>query len=588
MRHADVQRLRPAIRNVSIGFPDGCVVHPKSDSSGAASGVGGHATRTPARPASARPHARPGRPGAPSRAPFAQRDSSAASSTDRTHSGSPGTPGMNVTSSSGRRRMHHERVPLSDRRHVPRFVSERVPALRPGACEARCPPHVCPGTKTSRRKPAPPRRRPSRVRQSSRPLRGAARTGRGDPNSHSRRCARGLAAVRRYVRAHLHHRPSHPCADPDQAHDVVRDALVGRLRVGRRRAGRLDWVQRATCHACTDCSGLDARVRPRLRSHRGERRGSRHAKRRCSPSSPMPPAIPGFVTAACTDHGRRAPGGFVGRGARRRHQPRVATWPGCSARSSRPWPTCSTPTGPTCWRWLPRRCEATVCRISPCPWSSWTPRWRAGATSHSRRRCPRSRDAARDCTRGRSVDARRPLATFSARGDDADHTSHAESVASRAGRAVRGLGRGRRGQLRTGEDDPAVDCLSAPGEGRECVEMARVILGHAERGTPFDRMAVVMRAPELYASHLETALRRAEIPAYFGRGTRRPDPSGRAMLALSRALSKACRRVGSPSTCRWGRCRAARVPGSGSGFATRGRRESGFGLPTGVAAARRG
>lgn len=82
------------------------------------------------------------------------------------------------------------------------------------------------------------------------------------------------------------------------------------------------------------------------------------------------------------------------------------------------------------------------------------------------------------------------------------------------------------------EGDASVDTLSAPGEGRECVEVARAILAHAELGTPFDRIAVVMRAPELYASHLETALRRGGIPAWFGRGTRRPDPAGRAMLAL--------------------------------------------------------
>ncbi len=80
--------------------------------------------------------------------------------------------------------------------------------------------------------------------------------------------------------------------------------------------------------------------------------------------------------------------------------------------------------------------------------------------------------------------------------------------------------------------DDSVTFISAPGEGRECVEVVRALLTHAERGTPFDRMAIVMRAPELYASHLETALRRAGIPAYFGRGTRRPDPSGRAFLAL--------------------------------------------------------
>ncbi len=81
-------------------------------------------------------------------------------------------------------------------------------------------------------------------------------------------------------------------------------------------------------------------------------------------------------------------------------------------------------------------------------------------------------------------------------------------------------------------DDGSVESLSAPGEGRECVEVTRVLLEHAERRVPFDRMAIVMRAPELYASHMETALRRADIPAYFGRGTRRPDPAGRAFLAL--------------------------------------------------------
>lgn len=81
-------------------------------------------------------------------------------------------------------------------------------------------------------------------------------------------------------------------------------------------------------------------------------------------------------------------------------------------------------------------------------------------------------------------------------------------------------------------DDGSVDVLSAPGEGRECVEVARVLLRHAEAGVPFDRMAVVMRAPDLYASHLEVACRRASVPVYFGRGTRRPDPAGRAFLAL--------------------------------------------------------
>ncbi len=80
--------------------------------------------------------------------------------------------------------------------------------------------------------------------------------------------------------------------------------------------------------------------------------------------------------------------------------------------------------------------------------------------------------------------------------------------------------------------DRSVEVLSAPGEGRECVEVVRVLLAHAEQGLPFDRMAIALRAPELYASHLESALRRGQVPACFGRGTRRPDPAGRAFLAL--------------------------------------------------------
>ena len=80
-----------------------------------------------------------------------------------------------------------------------------------------------------------------------------------------------------------------------------------------------------------------------------------------------------------------------------------------------------------------------------------------------------------------------------------------------------------------GED---VTILSAPGESRECVELARVLLAEAARGVPFDRMAVLLRAPETYRAHLVEALRRARIPAYFAEGARLPDPSGRALLAL--------------------------------------------------------
>src|SRR5580658_6751301 len=77
-----------------------------------------------------------------------------------------------------------------------------------------------------------------------------------------------------------------------------------------------------------------------------------------------------------------------------------------------------------------------------------------------------------------------------------------------------------------------VHIFSAPGESRECVEIARLIHREAERGVVFDRIAVLLRSPLHYRAHLEEAFRRAGIPAHFARGTARPDPAGRAFLAL--------------------------------------------------------
>ncbi len=78
----------------------------------------------------------------------------------------------------------------------------------------------------------------------------------------------------------------------------------------------------------------------------------------------------------------------------------------------------------------------------------------------------------------------------------------------------------------------AVTFFSAPGEGREAVEIARSITAEAARGTPLDRMAVLLRSPGIHAGLIETALERASIGAWFARGTRVPDPAGRAFLAL--------------------------------------------------------
>jgi hypothetical protein len=83
-----------------------------------------------------------------------------------------------------------------------------------------------------------------------------------------------------------------------------------------------------------------------------------------------------------------------------------------------------------------------------------------------------------------------------------------------------------------GTPDDEVTVFSAPGGGRECAEIARRILDAARQGIPFDRIAVLLRSPEEYRSHLEEAFARAGIPAHFARGSIRPDPSGRAFYVL--------------------------------------------------------
>jgi CRISPR/Cas system-associated exonuclease Cas4 (RecB family) len=84
--------------------------------------------------------------------------------------------------------------------------------------------------------------------------------------------------------------------------------------------------------------------------------------------------------------------------------------------------------------------------------------------------------------------------------------------------------------VEAGQDE--VRFFSAPGEARECVEIARRVLQEARLGIPFDRIAILLRAPRVYSGLVETALQRAGVPAHYARGTRRPDPAGRAFLAL--------------------------------------------------------
>jgi CRISPR/Cas system-associated exonuclease Cas4 (RecB family) len=82
--------------------------------------------------------------------------------------------------------------------------------------------------------------------------------------------------------------------------------------------------------------------------------------------------------------------------------------------------------------------------------------------------------------------------------------------------------------------------FSAPGESLECVEIARRIRALAAEGTPFDRIAILLRNVDQYQPLLEEALRRAAIPGYFSRGAARPDPAGRAFLALLACASDGC------------------------------------------------
>jgi RecB family exonuclease len=105
-----------------------------------------------------------------------------------------------------------------------------------------------------------------------------------------------------------------------------------------------------------------------------------------------------------------------------------------------------------------------------------------------------------------------------------------------------GLARLQRHLFEEGEPDGASDdgtvvLLSAPGEGRECVEIARRVVALARLGVPFDEIAILLRSPEEYRAHLEEALARAEVPVYVARGVRRPDPAGRAFLALLRCAA---------------------------------------------------
>jgi CRISPR/Cas system-associated exonuclease Cas4 (RecB family) len=82
------------------------------------------------------------------------------------------------------------------------------------------------------------------------------------------------------------------------------------------------------------------------------------------------------------------------------------------------------------------------------------------------------------------------------------------------------------------EDDGSVVILSTSGEALECVEIARAIHVAAAEGVPFDQIAILLRSAERHQPLILEALRRAGIPSLCTLAARRPDVSGRSLLAL--------------------------------------------------------
>lgn len=86
--------------------------------------------------------------------------------------------------------------------------------------------------------------------------------------------------------------------------------------------------------------------------------------------------------------------------------------------------------------------------------------------------------------------------------------------------------------------DESLQLFSAPGEARECVEIVRHIRRLAAQGTRFDQMAVLLPDAQTYQPLIEDALGRAEVEGFFTQGVRRPDPAGRALVALLACASE--------------------------------------------------
>ncbi len=107
-----------------------------------------------------------------------------------------------------------------------------------------------------------------------------------------------------------------------------------------------------------------------------------------------------------------------------------------------------------------------------------------------------------------------------------------EPVASERARATAALAERLFSGTREATPTSTLETIVARGEAAESAEITRRVLAAAREGTPLHRIAIALRKPELARASIEAAFRAAGIPLAQRRGARRPDPSGRALLAL--------------------------------------------------------
>ena len=308
---------------------------------------------------------------------------------------------------------------------------------------------------------------------------------------------RGLAAApRRDLRpAPLHARPARLAdrhGDPGGARAGAGDGA------GRRRA-RDPRALRAAPRRDARLPGAGRR-QPRPAARAGRHAGRAARGRRRPGALARPAAPPGRTSARLGD--RYA--ALLGRGRARRSR-------GAPRRRR---PRACAPATPAACR--PGRSSCSTCRIATAAERDVRRRaGRAGRRGRSRRSRPVTSRTLRAAAARRS--RRR-----STRRDDAG--SRRARPRPRASCSRRGAGR-RRGRQR-----PVL-----LGAGRSAARRSRSRGGSSTRrraACRSTRWRSSCARPRAYWGPLEQALERAEVPAWFSRGTRRPDPTGRAFLAL--------------------------------------------------------